>query len=166
MNSQRPHSKTSDAEPCSHSTRVQELLTTGLSKSVIKVALIGLMALFLVSAPVAADRHNGTTGEDPNTDSSQLGDVFCDTDIETVINTFFSAMLGLGLPISLFYTAYSGFRYMRAGGNPDAERNAKKKLYYGVMGLLIILAVLVIPEIADKIFGTVGAGFSDCVKPF
>lgn len=147
MTTQRPHSTTSDAEPDSFSTRARNALTSTPGQ----FTIAGLLVLIIASTPVAAQ---------------ELGHVFCDTDIEIVISTFFSAMLGLGLPISLFYTAYSGFRYMRAGGNPEAEREAKQKLYYGVMGLLIILAVLVLPEIADKVFGTVGAGFSDCVKPF
>lgn len=147
MTTQQPHSTQSDENDDRFSTRFRNALTNTASQ----VTIAGILVLIIASTPVAAQ---------------ELGSVFCDTDVEIVINTFFSAMLGLGLPISLFYTAYSGFRYMRAGGNPEAEREAKQKLYYGVMGLLIILGVLVLPEIADNIFGTVGAGFSDCVKPF
>lgn len=151
MTTQRPHSETSDAEPNTLSTRLQSTLTKTLTHNGVQVSLIGFLVLVIASSPAAAQ---------------ELGGVYCNTDIETMINTFFSAILGLGLPMSLFYTAFAGFGYMRAGGNPEAEREAKQKLIYGVSGLFIILAVLVLPEIADKIFATVGAGFSDCVKPF
>lgn len=132
-------------------TRAYSAFKTTVTNPASQYTLIGLLLVIIASSPATAQ---------------QLGDVYCGTDVETVIGTFFSAMLGLGLPISLFYTGYSGFRYMRAGGNPDKEREAKQKLYYGVMGLLIILGVLVLPEIADSIFDTIGYGFSDCVKPF
>lgn len=152
MTKQRSHPNTNNAEPTS--TRVRSALTATITSPTGRLAIAGLTLLLLATTPVAAQ---------------QLGEVYCSPDgpgIDDIIDTFFSAMLGLGLPASLGYTGLSGFRYMRAGGNPDKEREAKQKLYYGVAGLFIIMMVIILPEIADKLFGVVGAGFSDCVKPF
>ena len=99
-------------------------------------------------------------------ETTKLGSIYCGTSIETLIGTFFGGMMGLALPLSLIYMVFSGFKYTRAGGNPEKEREAKKKLYYAGMGLAIIVGVLVIPEVANKIFSTVGMGFSSCVTPF
>lgn len=151
MTTQRPQPNSSDAESNSLSTRARSALTSTITSPTGRGVLIGLLVLIVASSPAAAQ---------------QLGEVYCGTAIENIIDTLFSAMLGLALPVSLAYTGFSGFRYMRAGGNPESERQAKQKLTYGVMGLLIVMLVLILPELADKLFSTVGAGFSDCVKPF
>lgn len=97
---------------------------------------------------------------------TELGSIYCDTSIETLIGTFFGALMGLALPVTLLYMAFAGFKYTRAGGNPEKEQEAKQKLYYSGMGLVIIIAVFVVPEVANKLFSTVGMGFSSCVTPF
>jgi hypothetical protein len=102
----------------------------------------------------------------PAAAQSDVGDVYCDTGVETGIDLVFSAVAGLGLPATMFYTGKSGLAYMRAGGNPERKNAAKEKLVMSGIGFAIVVLALIAPEIIDKVGSQIGFTFSDCVKPF
>lgn len=114
---------------------------------------ISLALLTVAIAPVAA-----TQGD--------VGDIYCDTGIETGIGLVFGAVAGLGLPATGFYVGKAGIAYMRAGGNHEKKNEAKEKLIMAGIGFGIIVLALVSPELIDKVGRQMGFGFSDCVKPF
>ncbi len=102
----------------------------------------------------------------PAAAQSQVGDVYCNTGVATGIDLVFSAVAGLGLPATGYYTGKAGLSYMRAGGNPEKQNEAKEKLVMSGIGFGIVVLALVSPELIDKIGSQMGFGFSDCVKPF
>ncbi len=102
----------------------------------------------------------------PAAAQNQVGDVYCNTGVATGINLVFSAVAGLGLPATGYYTGKAGLSYMRAGGNPEKKNEAKEKLVMSGIGFGIVALALVSPELIDKVGSQMGFGFSDCVKPF
>ncbi len=102
----------------------------------------------------------------PAAAQNQVGDVYCNTGVATGINLVFSAVAGLGLPATGYYTGKAGLSYMRAGGNPEKKNEAKEKLVMSGIGFGIVVLALVSPELIDKVGSQMGFGFSDCVKPF
>ncbi|WP_240334860.1 pilin [Halorussus sp. MSC15.2] len=106
------------------------------------------------------------TAVGPAAAQSQVGDVYCNTGVATGIDLVFSAVAGLGLPATGYYTGKAGLSYMRAGGNPEQQNEAKEKLVMSGIGFGIVVLALVSPELIDKIGSQMGFGFSDCVKPF
>ncbi|AGB17385.1 hypothetical protein Halru_2814 [Halovivax ruber XH-70] len=110
---------------------------------------VGLAFLVVATNPVSAD----------------VGDVYCDTGVETGISLVFGALAGLGLPATAFFIGRAGLSYMRAGGNPEKKNDAKQKLVMSGLGFAIIVTALVSPELVDKVGSQMGFAFSDCVKP-
>jgi len=102
----------------------------------------------------------------PAAAQNQVGDVYCDTGVATGIDLVFSAVAGLGLPATGFYTGKAGLSYMRAGGNPEKKNDAKEKLVMSGIGFGIVTLALISPELIDKVGSQMGFGFSDCVRPF
>lgn len=97
---------------------------------------------------------------------TELGSIFCDTGVETLITTFFGALVALGMPVALFYLIKGGLKYSRSGGNPETEKKAKEELKNAIVGLGIMVGVLVLPTLIDKMFAVINMGFSSCVTPF
>lgn len=107
-----------------------------------------------------------TVAVGPAAAANDVGNVYCDTGVETGIDLIFGAVAGLGLPITGLYTGKAGLAYMTAGGNPEKKNAAKDKLVMAGIGFGIVVLALVSPELIDKIGRQMGFGFSDCVKPF
>lgn len=94
-----------------------------------------------------------------------LGDVYCGTPVESLITLVFGALIGLGLPVSMFYVGRSGLSYMRASGNPNQQNEARRDLILSMTGFGVIVLSVVAPEIASKFADEAGFAFSNCVKP-
>jgi len=116
-----------------------------------------VMATLYVAASQPALAANNTTS---------MGTVYCGTAVESGIDLVFGALIGLGLPATLFYLFSSGISYMQAGSDYEQRRGAKEKLIMSGIGLGIIILAIVAPELISKIGSQIGFGFSDCVKPF
>jgi len=157
-----PSDSTSDA-PATESPSTDEQASQSLIDRHLKPTLtrvpprvlslsMGLAFLVVAVGPAAAQ--------------SQVGDVYCDTGVDTGITLVFGAVAGLGLPATAFYIGKAGLSYMRAGGNPEKKNDAKEKLVMSGVGFGIVVLALVSPELIDKVGSQMGFGFSDCVKPF
>ena len=114
--------------------------------------LIGITFILLATGTAAAQ--------------DDVGNVYCDTGVETGIDLVFGAVAGLGLPATGYYMSKGGLSYMRAGGNPEKKNKAKERLVMSAVGFGIVVLALLSPELVDKIGTQMGFGFSDCVKPF
>lgn len=125
----------------------------GRSIRPVVVPLAVMLALLVLAAdPVAAQ--------------SDVGEIYCDTGVDTGISILFGALAGLGLPATALYVGRSGLSYMQAGGNPERKNAAKQKLVMSGVGFAIIVLALLSPELIDNVGSQMGFSFSDCVKPF
>lgn len=130
----------------------QSVTTKLLNAPTAKYSAALVLFMLIAVEPVAAQQD--------------FGYIYCGTAIETFINITFTALIGLAVPIAMLYTGLSGYRYMRSGGNPDKEAEAKNQLKYSLIGMGVIVLVIIFPELADKLFSQFGYAISDCVKPF
>ncbi|ELZ88838.1 hypothetical protein C453_01205 [Haloferax elongans ATCC BAA-1513] len=158
MSNQPPFDTDDSPRKQSTSNSIPSLLTAWLPSLSSQVPThcvslaMGLAFLMVAVAPAAAQ--------------SELGSVYCDTNVETGITMIFGAVAGLGLPATGYYMGKSGLAYMRAGGNPERKNNAKEKLVMSGIGFGIVVLALTSPELVDKVGSQMGFGFSQCVKPF
>lgn len=146
----------------SASTRTTALwwLASRLSPQVLH--FVSGAALFTIAVASAAAAPNGSAAGT----GTQVGTIYCGTGVETGIDIVFSALAGLGLPATAFYTGVAGLKYMRAGGNPEKKNKAKEGLVRAGMGFAIVVLALISPELVDKVGSQMGFAFSNCVKPF
>jgi hypothetical protein len=128
-------------------------VTRGLVRSLALCALLVVLLNGLATPAVAAT-------------PDQIGDAYCGTSVESGIDFIFGALTGLGLPLTMFYTARAGLGYMRAGGSAERKNRAKEQLVHSVVGFGIIVFALVAPELISKFGEQIGFSFSACVKPF
>jgi len=94
-----------------------------------------------------------------------LGDTYCGTSVEGLLDVTFGALVGLGLPATMFYVGRSGLSYMRASGNPNQQNEARKDLILSMTGFGVILLAIVSPELISKFASAANFTFSDCVNP-
>jgi len=134
--------------------RIRRRFQTTITQTDPRATTLALGITFFVAAVGPAAAQN------------QVGDVYCNTGVATGIDLVFSAVAGLGLPATGYYTGKAGLSYMRAGGNPEKKNKAKEKLVMSGIGFGIVALALVSPELIDKVGSQMGFGFSDCVKPF
>ena len=59
---------------------------------------------------------------------------------EQLLQKIIRWVIGLTGSIALVILIYSGFRYLTAGADEEKARNAKKMLWWAVLGLAVILA--------------------------
>lgn len=151
-----PENETSPGETSQtyNRTAPSHLLRTDRSRLRSRTLLLTAGVAFLMVAVGPAAAQN------------QVGDVYCNTGVETGITLVFGAVAGLGLPATGFYTGRAGLSYMRAGGNPEKKNEAKEKLVMAGLGFGIVCLALVSPELIDKVGSQMGFGFSSCVRPF
>ncbi|MBX0288713.1 pilin [Halomicroarcula sp. F28] len=108
------------------------------------------LALVLFTGPAAA---------------RELGKVYCGTSVESLLTAVFGALVGIGIPATMFYVARSGLSYMRASGNPNQQNEARRDLILSLTGFGVIVLAIISPEIASKFFAETSNSISPCVRP-
>lgn len=127
-----------------------------------KKIFIGILTGLLVfSTPGFAFAQSGISpsqapsGVSPNTPPSGVSgssmfrlqnplsfDTFCG-----LIKGIFNALLIIGVPVAMFFIAYSGFLFVTARGNPGKLEIAKTNALYVVVGIAIFLGAWFLAQI-------------------
>jgi hypothetical protein len=111
-------------------TLLAGLVTAGLSLAMVLPLVVG------ATSPTAGDLGVPTIDDLDTT----LGDASLTEIIQSGLTIFFS-LLGI---IAVLVILYAGFTWMTAQGEPDKVEKAKKMLYSGITGLIIIFLALAI----------------------
>ncbi|MFH0854481.1 MAG: hypothetical protein V1891_03235 [bacterium] len=82
----------------------------------------------------------GDVGSTPTENMLKTTTGLGDTDPRTMIASIIKLVLGFLGIIAVVIILVGGFKWMTAGGNDDQVGEAKKWIYSGVVGLLIVLA--------------------------
>mgnify|MGYP001577699783 CR=1 FL=1 len=117
-------------------------------------ALIGVPALLSASyahAVTSADQlFGGAASGDAFATSAGLGNANLTATIASIINT---ALSFLGI-VAVVIILLGGFKWMTAGGNDDKVKEAKKLIFSGIIGLVIILSAYAIARfVIDELVG-------------
>jgi hypothetical protein len=141
--------------------------TLTLSKKHVGYALGAVMALFIgslmfvgintVSAQAlgADDLFGGSTGADFAAEAG-LGD----QDLTTTIGGIIRVALGFLGVIAVVIILLGGFKWMTAGGNDDKVKDAKKLIFSGIIGLVIVLSAYAIASFVINSLITAASGGS------
>ena len=78
----------------------------------------------------------------------------CNTDINTIVDTVTTGLLGIAIPICSIMILYSGWQFMSSAGDTKKVESAKQTIKYAVIGFIVILlAKFVVPLITNTIYG-------------
>lgn len=111
-----------------------------MKSRLVLLSIIGLMSLFFVLTPALAQQ------QDPLGLGYAEASGLKTDDPRIIIARIISLSLGLLGTIALVLIIYSGFQWMTAGGNDDKVTEAKKRLGYAIIGLIIILSAYAITD--------------------
>jgi succinate dehydrogenase/fumarate reductase cytochrome b subunit len=101
-------------------------------------------SFFLFSHLSLAQTPENSTG------SGAFKNPFAGTGINTVpdfIDTVIGLLINLGAVIVVFFVVFAGFRFVIAQGNPEKIQEAKKILFYTLVGGAILIGAKVISEV-------------------
>ena len=113
------------------------LLTKAIKyKTVLTLAVVMLFGLALAPAVLAQETNWEVFGVNDFNDEIALGQSDLNTTIARIINVALS-LLGI---VAVVIILIGGFKYMTAGGNDEKVATAKKWIFSGLIGLIIILS--------------------------
>lgn len=117
-------------------------------KKFIATILVGVFTLSLIAVPVATLAQNQNflenVADSANIDTSR--------ELPEIIGGFINVLLSILGIVAVVLVLWGGFLWMTAAGNPDQVDKAKKLLYSGIIGLVIIFAAFAIARfILDQI---------------
>jgi len=108
-----------------------------MNKKLLKNAICFLTLLILI-APVIAMAEVTT---DPTYGTEDLSGIDLpqpQSDLPNIVVRIINLILGFLALIAIVIILIGGFEWMTAGGNDDKVKTAKKRLQYGLIGLVII----------------------------
>lgn len=109
---------------------------------------IPLTALLLVLAPALVSAQLPTVSP-PTVPGTTLAE------IETILERVGQFILVLGVIFALIYIIIGGVAWMRAGGDPAKIETAKTRIWSGVWGALVVIAVgLILQTLAGVVTRT------------
>ncbi len=135
-------------------------ITTLLKKNLV-VSLVTVLAVGLVVAsPVSAEDvttvvPDDTFGLDAFETNTDLGT----NDLVTTVADIIDVALGILGVIAVVIVLVGGFKWMTAGGNEDKVGEAKKTIFAGIIGLIIVLSAFAIARfVVDNLSEATGTG--------
>lgn len=66
--------------------------------------------------------------------------------IEQFLNTLLQAVVKIATPIVVLMIVYSGFLFIKAQGNPEELKTAKKAIMWTVIGAIVVLGAFALSE--------------------
>lgn len=113
-----------------------------MSKKIIKTAFYGMVLSFLVLPLIVAAQPQVPTGG-PTT-VANVYDIFL-----TVMRWVFA----FAMVLALIIVVWGGITYMTAGGDEEKVGAAKKRIIWGLVGIIIIIAAWALVTIIARFLG-------------
>ncbi|MBI2005106.1 hypothetical protein HYS79_03070 [Patescibacteria group bacterium] len=80
-----------------------------------------------------------------------------------LLNAVFSVTLTLGIPIAVVFMVIAGLKFVLALGNPKKLGNAKKNIYYTMVGIALFVGAWFLAQVvANTLLQLGGSGFNTC----
>lgn len=102
----------------------------------------GIMALFVL--PLAVNNASATSTDIWGELQENMTAEGNDASLADIISGIISVIMGVLGVIVVLIILWGGFIWMTAGGEPDKVDKAKKMIYSGIIGLIVILAAYAI----------------------
>jgi hypothetical protein len=133
-------------------TKTISRLNSLLIVSVLCLSLYSIMAPTVVFGDADGMLWGGQEGNAQ--EATGLGN----TDPRTMAGSIIKILLGFLGIIAVLLILYGGFRWMTAAGNEDGVATAKKTIFAGVIGLIIILMAFGLAQfVIDALYNATGA---------
>jgi len=132
---------------------INKLKNKKIQKLVISFLVINLVVLFGLGFAQAQELPDKPTEELPDRPTVLVNPLKGDIDdIPTFVEKLFNIVLMIAVPVIAIAIIYAGFLFVKARGNYDAIKDAKKTLTSIIIGAAIVLGAWVI---ASAIQGTI-----------
>ena len=120
---------------------MKKLTTKKLFAGAMTLGVLGLLALPTIAGATADASDCGTgLGQIPCVSGLGLGTV----SLSELIRSIIQVILGFLGVIAVLIILWGGFIWMTAAGEPDKVDKAKKMIYSGIIGLVVIFAAYAI----------------------
>lgn len=125
------------------------------------IVLIFLSVLFFVNSVNAETTPDTSIGQDINTQLNAFGGEFGanteqTSDVRIIVARIIRIFLSLMATITVAYIIYGGYLYMTSGGSDERIGKAQKIIFYGAIGLAIMLTSFSIVSFVYKsIYGVI-----------
>ncbi len=73
--------------------------------------------------------------------------------IDTLVSTALTILFVIAVILTLFFLIYGGISFITSGGDKEKVANARQKLTYAVIGLIIVFLSFFIVNLIGGIFG-------------
>lgn len=73
--------------------------------------------------------------------------------ITPLIQTSVNMLFYLGIFLAIVYLLYAGVTYITSGGDAEKLSDARKRIIYGIIGLVVVVSAFVIVRLFLGIFG-------------
>jgi len=81
-----------------------------------------------------------------------------------LIKAVLNAVLQIGIPVAVLFIVWAGFKFVLARGNPTGLTDAKKNLYYTIIGIAIFLGAWLIGQVIANTINNLQQGSSSQVS--
>lgn len=123
--------------------------------AVASLLTVGVTALVAIPAFAAGSADYGTIPSLSSINKGVSGSaVFGSSNLSEIIAGVISVILGFLGVITVLIILWGGFIWMTAAGEPDKVDKAKKMIYSGIIGLVIIFAAYAIANFVMSAIGT------------
>lgn len=127
---------------------------------------IGCLLLLSPLAVLAAG-YGDSTGASFGSPPSQVGAPTSPTTLQNplgvssfcgLIKKLLQAALDIGIPVSVLFIVYAGFRFVLARGNPEALKEARQNFVWTLVGIAIFLGAWLLATVVANTINALQAG--------
>ncbi|OGC88308.1 hypothetical protein A2419_00395 [Candidatus Adlerbacteria bacterium RIFOXYC1_FULL_48_26] len=120
------------------------------------------VAAFLFALPMVASAqggyNNGNSSGYNNGNYVGFTNPLKADSICKALTLFLDAISAIGGPVAVLFLVYAGFKMVWARGNTKALEDAKRNLWYTIIGIGIFIGAWVLGQIIANTLGALGAG--------
>jgi len=69
----------------------------------------------------------------------------------TIINIILTPILSIVGFFAVFYIVLAGWKFVRSGGDPKGAEEAKGRLTFAIVGLVIVILAIALTQLVDKL---------------
>lgn len=117
-----------------------------------KILSFGILFLIFGISYVGAQTIEGTTGSGISLSNPLKADSFT-----KLADNIIDFLIKIGGPIAVIMVIWSGFLFMKSGGNEEKITQAKSTLTWTVVGLAVLIVAKSVTLILNQLFSSTGS---------
>ncbi len=96
--------------------------------------------------------------KNPSTESSRISNPIKANSIQELLTSILKVIIAIGVPISVFFIIYAGFKFVMAKGNPGKIDEARTFLLWTIVGIVVLLGAQLLATILEGTVKSLSSG--------